>query len=306
MADKVLVTGGAGFIGSHVVDALHREGYEVVVIDNLVTGSRDNVNPEVPIMEADLREPGLARIFQDHKPRFVCHLAAQASITKSIRGPLLDADENIMGSLNVLEQCRNNDVEKIVFASSGGAIYGEPVSLPCDENHPVRPLAPYGAAKAAVEIYLPIYRSLYGLKYTALRYSNVYGPRQNPGGEAGVVAIFASRMLSKKRVTINGTGDQERDFVYVQDVARANVICLGSGDDDAFNLGSGVGTSVNEIFGHLNRLTGNSLSPQYRTLSEGEVFKIVLNTEKARRVLGWDPTVSLEEGLSRTVDSFRS
>ena len=306
MADKVLVTGGAGFIGSHVVDAMLGEGYEVVVIDSLVTGNRGNVNPDVLVLEADLRDPGLARIFQEHKPRFVCHLAAQASITKSIRGPLVDADENIMGSLNVLEECRNNDVEKIVFSSSGGAIYGEPISLPCDESHPIQPLAPYGAAKAAVELYLPIYRSLYGLRYTALRYANVYGPRQNPGGEAGVVAIFAGRMLNKERVTINGTGEQERDFLYVQDVARANVISLSTGDDDAFNLGSGVGTSVKEIFSYLDRLTGNSLSPQYRTLSEGEVFKIVLNTEKARRVLGWEPTVSLEEGLSRTVDSFRS
>ena len=167
-------------------------------------------------------------------------------------------------------------------------------------------MAPYGAAKAAVELYLPIYRSLYGLRYTALRYANVYGPRQNPAGEAGVVAIFAGRMLNKERVTINGTGEQERDFLYVQDVARANVISLSAGDDDAFNLGSGVGTSVKEIFSYLDRLTGNSLSPKYRTLSEGEVFKIVLNSEKARRVLGWEPTVSLEEGLSRTVDSFRT
>ena len=239
MADKVLVTGGAGFIGSHVVDAMLGEGYEVVVIDNLVTGNRGNVNPDVLILEADLRDPGLARIFQEHKPRFVCHLAAQASITKSIRGPLVDADENVMGSLNVLEESRKNDVEKIVFSSSGGAIYGEPIIVPCDENHPVRPLAPYGAAKAAVELYLPIYRNLYGLKYTALRYANVYGPRQNPGGEAGVVAIFAGKMLRNERVTINGSGEQERDFLYVQDVARANVTCLSAGDDDAFNLGSG-------------------------------------------------------------------
>ena len=157
-----------------------------------------------------------------------------------------------------------------------------------------------------MELYLPIYRNLYGLKYTALRYANVYGPRQNPGGEAGVVAIFAGKMLKNERVTINGTGEQERDFLYVQDVARANVTCLSAGDDDAFNLGSGVGTSVKEIFSHLDRLTGNSQRPNYRTLSEGEVFKIVLNSDKARRVLGWSPAVSLEEGLRRTVDSFRS
>ena len=305
MADKVLVTGGAGFIGSHVVDALLEGGYEVAVIDNLVTGSRENVNPDVLVLEADLRDPALARIFQEHKPRYVCHLAAQASITKSIRGPLVDADENVMGSLNILEECRKNDVEKIVFSSSGGAMYGEPKVLPCDENHPVRPLAPYGAAKATIELYLPIYRSLYGLKYTSLRYANVYGPRQNPGGEAGVVAIFAGKMLNNERVTINGSGDQERDFVYVRDIARSNVMALAAGDDEAFNIGSGEGTSVNEIFTRLKGLTGYSLTADYRTLSGGEVFKIVLSTEKARRGLGWEATISLDDGMGRTVDSLR-
>ncbi len=305
MADKVLVTGGAGFIGSHVVDAMLGEGYEVVVVDNLESGGRENVHPDVPVVEMDLRDPALSQIFQEHKPRYVCHLAAQASITKSIRGPLVDADANIIGSLNVLEECRKNGVEKVLFSSSGGAMYGEPVTLPCDEDHPVRPLSPYGAAKAALELYLPIYRGLYGLKYSALRYANVYGPRQNPDGEAGVVAIFAGRMLDGAPVFVNGSGEQERDFVYVEDIARANVLALSAGDDEAFNLGSGVGTSVNEIFSRLSRLTGYGLEPEHRAQAEGEVFKIVLNKEKAHNVLGWGPRVSFEEGLSRTVESLR-
>ena len=305
MADKVLVTGGAGFIGSHVVDAMLKEGYEVVVVDNLESGRRENVNSDVEVLETDLRDPALSQAFREHGPRFVCHLAAQASITKSIRGPLVDADANIIGSLNVLEECRKNGVEKILFSSSGGAMYGEPVTLPCDEDHPVRPLSPYGAAKAALELYLPIYRSLYGLKYSALRYANVYGPRQNPAGEAGVVAIFAGRMLDGDPVFINGSGEQERDFVYVEDIARANVLALTAGDDEAFNLGSGVGTSVNEIFSRLNRLAGYGLEPEHRPQPDGEVFKIVLNTGKARNVLGWEPRVFLEEGLSRTVESLQ-
>ena len=305
MADKVMVTGGAGFIGSHVVDAMLAEGYEVVVVDNLESGGRENVQPDVTLAEIDLRDPGLAQIFQEHQPRYVCHLAAQASITKSIRGPLVDADANIIGSLNVLEGCRKNGVEKILFSSSGGAMYGEPIDLPCDESHPVQPLSPYGAAKAAVELYLPIYRKLYGLKYSALRYANVYGPRQNPAGEAGVVAIFAGRMLNEEPVFINGSGEQERDFVYVEDIARANVMALTSDDDDAFNLGSGVGTSVNEICDRLCSMTGYAQAPEHRPAAEGEVFKIVLNTERACKVLGWEARVSLEEGLSRTVESLR-
>lgn len=305
MAEKALVTGGAGFIGSHVVDAMLGEGYDVVVVDNLESGGRENVGSDVPVAAIDLRDPALSQVFQEHQPRYVCHLAAQASITKSIRGPLVDADANIIGSLNVLEECRKNGVEKILFSSSGGAMYGEPVTLPCGEDHAVKPLSPYGAAKAAVELYLPIYRSLYGLKYSALRYANVYGPRQNPSGEAGVVAIFAGRMLKGEQVFINGSGEQERDFVYVEDIARANVMALTSGDDEAFNLGSGVGTSVNEICDRLCGLTGYNLAPQHRAQAEGEVFKIVLNAEKARRVLGWEPKVSLEEGLRRTVGSVQ-
>ena len=305
MAGKVLVTGGAGFIGSHVVDAMLSEGYEVVIVDNLESGEKENVDPGVRVVEIDLRDPALSRVFQEHEPRYVCHLAAQASITKSIRGPLVDADANIIGSLNVLEECRKNGVEKVLFSSSGGAMYGEPMALPCGEDHPVRPLSPYGAAKAAVELYLPIYRSLYGLKYSALRYANVYGPRQNPTGEAGVVAIFAGRMLNGEQVFINGSGEQERDFIYVEDIARANVIALSAGNDEAFNLGSGEGTSVNEIFSRLSVVAGYRLKPEHRAEVDGEVFKIILNTDRARNVLGWEPRVSLEEGLNRTVESLR-
>ena len=306
MADKILVTGGAGFIGSHVVDMFLSQGYEVAVLDNLLTGRRENVNPEAQLFDVDLRDPRLGRIFSDEKPRFVCHHAAQASVQMSVREPLVDTDVNIVGSLHLLEQCRKNEVEKFIFASSGGAIYGEPESLPCDESHPIRPLVPYGASKAAVELYLPIYSDLFGLRYTILRYANVYGPRQDPYGEAGVVAIFAGRMLKGVRTTVNGTGEQERDFVYVEDIARANLLCLEAGDGEAFNIGSGQGTSVNAIFGHLDKLTSNSLEPLYGPPQEGEIFKIYLNADKAREQLNWEPRVSLEEGLSRTVDYIRS
>lgn len=307
MADKILVTGGAGFVGSHVTDMFLSKGYEVVVLDNLLTGHKENVSQGAHLFEIDLRDPRVDRIFKDEKPKFVCHHAAQANVQKSVRDPLIDADANIMGSLHVLEQCRKNDVEKVIFISSGGAIYGEPQVLPCDENHPIKPLSPYGSAKASVELYLPIYHSIFGLRYTILRYANVYGPRQDPFGEAGVVSIFARQMINKQRCTINGTGSQERDFVYVEDVARANLLSVeGGGDSETYNIGSGEGVSIKEIFSKIDKLTENNLQPFYGAPKSGEVFKIYLNVAKARKYLKWEPKISLGQGLAQTVASLNS
>ncbi len=305
-ADKVLVTGGAGFIGSHLVDLLVTRGYEVVTVDSLATGRRENVNPDARLMDIDIRDHRLSRIFQQERPRFVCHHAAQASIPTSVQEPTEDADVNVGGSLHLLERCREYGVEKFIYISSGGAIYGEPQALPCQEHHPLRPLSPYGVSKLAVEFYLPVYKELCGLNYTILRYGNVYGPRQDPYGEAGVVAIFAGQMLQRERATINGTGEQERDFLYVEDAARANLLCLEAGDGEAYNIGSGVGTTVNEIFRRLKGLTGYQLQPFFAPPKEGEVFRIYLDVTKARKELGWEPTVSLEDGLARTVEHLEA
>lgn len=302
----MMVTGGAGFIASHVVDLFLAEGYEVLVLDSLVTGRKENVNPEAKLFDIDLRDPRLGRVFQEERPDLVCHHAAQASVQRSVDQPIIDADVNVVGSLHLLEQCREHGVKKIIYASSGGAIYGEPQTLPCNEEHSVKPLSPYGATKAAVEMFLPIYRELCGLEYTTLRYANVYGPRQDPHGEAGVIAVFAGKMLRAEQATINGSGEQERDFVYVEDIARANLICLKGGNGEAYNIGSGKGTSINAIFGHLSKLTDSMMEPRYGPPKDGEVFKIYLDVDKARRQLGWEAGVSLDEGLARTVDHLKA
>ena len=303
--DKVMVTGGAGFIGSHMVDLLVRRGFDVLAVDNLVAGKRDNVNQEARLIDLDIRDPGLGRVFHEEQPRFVFHFAAQASITVSMDQPAQDADVNLIGSLHLLDHCRNNEVEKFINISSGGAIYGEPQTLPCDESHSLNPLSPYGIAKLAVELYLPVYNRLCGLKHTTLRLANVYGPRQNPHGEAGVVAIFTERMLNQEGVTIFGAGEQERDFVYVSDIVDACLRCLETGDGEVYNIGTGVGTTVNAIFRHLKQITGFRLEPYYAPPRDGEVIRTYLDSSKAKRELGWKPEVSLAEGLESTVESWR-
>ncbi len=306
VSSKALVTGGAGFIGSHVVDLLVSEGYEVVVVDSLITGGLRNVNPEVKLIEIDLRDSKLGQVLQEERPRYVLHHAAQASIQRSLAEPVQDADVNVMGSLHLLEQCRANEVEKFIYVSSGGAIYGDPEVLPCDESHPVRPLSPYGVSKLAIETYLPIYGEEFGMRYTTLRYANVYGPRQDPYGEAGVVAIFTSQMLRAEKVTVNGTGEQQRDFVYVDDVAKANLRSLETGDGGVYNIGCGVGTPVNEMFDRLKNATGYQRDPHFGPPKKGEVFKIYLDVSRAERELGWTPKVSLNDGLTKTVEYMRS
>lgn len=302
---RILVTGGAGFIGSHVVDLLVEQGHTVAVVDNLSTGRRENVNPQADFFVADIGSPDLAAVFDAVCPQAVVHLAAQASVPVSVCDPTRDATVNILGSVNLLQQSVRTGVEKFVYVSTGGALYGEPQYLPCDENHPILPLSPYGVSKHTVEHYLYFYRQVHGLAYTVLRLANVYGPRQDPFGEAGVVAIFTQRMLDGEQVVIYGSGEQERDFVFVGDCARAAVLALSRGDGQAYNIGCGRGTTVNALFAMMKRLTGYALEPRYDPPRPGDVFRSYLNADKARRELGWEPSVSLEEGLRRTLAHFR-
>ena len=302
---KVLVTGGAGFIGSHVTDAMIAAGHSVVVVDDLATGCRANLNPAARFYQVDIRDAGLDEVFAQEKPEVVSHQAARANVRESFLKPIEYADVNILGSLNLLECCRRHGVRKVIYASTGGAVYGEPRYLPVDEAHPIEPLDPYGASKHQVEHYLHLYHANYGLEYTILRYPNVYGPRQDPRGEAGVVAIFTGRLLSGETPMINGAGDQQRDFVYVADVAAANVLAVNHNPAGLYNIGSGIGTSVNQIFTHLATLTGHSGPAAHGPAKQGEVSRIYLNAQKARQDLGWEPRVSLADGLARTVDSFR-
>jgi len=305
MAQTALVTGGAGFIGSHVVDRLVGDGFRVLVVDSLATGRREAVHGEASFHELDVRSPRLADVFKAERPDVVFHLAAAASVSGSVRNPAKDARANVMGSINVLQQARRLGIERFVFSSTGGALYGEPAYLPCDEAHPVRPLSPYGAAKNAVEGYVHAIAGLGGFGYTTLRYGNVYGPRQDPHGEAGVVAIFARRMLDARDVVIYGDGDQQRDFVYVSDVVEANLKALAQPGDGVFNIGRGEGASVNAVFGALAAATGYTRSPRHRAARAGDVGKIYLDVRQARESLGWTAAVGLEAGIAATVASFR-
>jgi UDP-glucose 4-epimerase len=302
---KVLVTGGAGFIGSHVVDAFLKNGFEVVIVDNLSTGRRANLNPAAKFYQVDIRSKDLADVFEKERPEIVDHHAAQMDVRRSVAEPLYDADVNVLGSINLLECARKFSVRRFVYISTGGAVYGEPEYLPCDEAHPIQPICPYGASKHTVEHYLYMYKANYGLDYTVIRYPNVFGPRQDPHGEAGVVAIFTGQMLTGQPVTINGDGEQERDYIYVTDCAQANLLAVSSAVNGIFNLGSGRGTTVNEIFDGLKKITGYPLDAVYGPAKLGETRRIYLDSCKANQVLGWAQKVSLEEGLAGTVDYFK-
>tara|TARA_B100001750_G_C15493526_1_gene592747 strand:- start:1116 stop:2063 length:948 start_codon:yes stop_codon:yes gene_type:complete len=302
---KILVTGGAGFIGSHIVDRLIDLGHEVTVVDSLSSGNVDNLPSNISIHQKDISDQDLSEVFEKETPEVVFHLAAQISVQDSMRNPSKDAVSNVLGSINVFENCVKYGVKKVIYTSSGGAMYGEPLYLPCDENHPVNPLSHYGVSKFAVEKYLHVHHASDGLNYTVLRLSNVYGPRQDPSGEAGVVAIFTQAMLSRSDLIINGSGDQERDFVYVGDVAEASALAIDNGSNEAFNICTGRGASVNEIY----RLLKDAISyPGQATngpAKPGEVFQIYLDPTKAMEKLGWQPDISLENGMRMTVDWFR-
>lgn len=304
---RILVTGGAGFIGSNIADALVAQGHEVAALDDLSTGKEANISSDIKLYRADILDNDtLTRIFDEFKPEIISHQAAKADVRESLQKPQLYAEVNIIGSLNLLENARRVGAQKIIYAGTGGATYGEPQSLPVKEDHPVNPLDPYGASKHHVEHYLFLYHYNFGLKYTVLRYPNVYGPRQNPFGEAGVIAIFTYKMLNGETPTINGKGDKERDFCFVGDVARANVLSLENGDNQIYNIGSGVGTNINTIYEKLQRATGFHKPANYSPDKPGEVYKIYLDPSKAGRELGWEANVGLDEGLQLTVDSLRA
>ena len=303
---KILVTGGAGFIGSHVVDTFIADGHEVVVVDDLSTGRRSNLNPAAKFYEIDIRSDELADVFAKEKPQVVDHHAAQMDVRRSVDDPLFDADVNVLGSIKLIELARQHHVERFIYISTGGAVYGEPEYLPCDEAHPINPICPYGASKHTVEHYLYMYHELYDMDYVVLRYPNVYGPRQDPHGEAGVVAIFTGLMLNGEQVVINGDGDQERDFVYVGDCARANLLALATENSNTiFNLGEGKATTVNDVYNELKGITDYQLSAVHGPPKVGETRRIYLEAKKASQELGWKPSVGLNEGLTATVEYFK-
>jgi UDP-glucose 4-epimerase len=310
---RVLVTGGAGFIGSTLVDRLLVEGYDVDVVDDLSTGALTNLaearaqrSRRVTFQRLDIRSPAVAELLEHRKPEIVFHLAAQADVRVSVARPAFDAEVNVIGSLNVIQGALAAGVRKVVFAGSGGTLYGVPESLPTREGHPHRPLSPYGVAKKAVTDYLHYYREIQGLEYTVLALANVYGPRQDPHGEAGVVAIFANKLLDGERPTIYGDGEQTRDFVYVDDVVDAFVRAADRGDGLLCNVGTGVQTSVQQLFDAMARVTGFAEPARYAPTRAGELLQSALDPSRAAIHLGWKPFSGLDEGLGRTIEWCRA
>jgi len=307
---KVLVTGGAGFIGSHVADALVARGYDVHVLDDLSGGRRENVPAGATLHAVDIRSEEAAALLASGRFEAVFHLAAQMDVRRSVADPKFDADVNVLGFLNLMEAARQGGIRKVVFASTGGAIYGEPDPEvndggPQPEHHPQQPVSPYGITKLVSEKYLHFYELSYGIAYAAMRFGNVYGPRQNPHGEAGVVAIFAERLLEDRQPVINGDGEQTRDYVFVGDVVRAMLAGFDHEGSGVFNVGTGRETSVNELFRTLNALTGGRADEVHAEGKPGEQQRSVLDVSRARRTLGWEPEVPLAEGLRQTVEWFK-
>jgi UDP-glucose 4-epimerase len=304
---RILVTGGAGFIGSHVVDAYVAAGHELAVIDNFSTGTEANLNPAAEVHKIDLRDQAsVEKAVASFRPEIVNHHAAQSEVPKSVADPTNDAQVNIIGGLNLLKACVDHGVKKVIFISSGGALYGEPDVIPCDEDHPVRPLSPYGTSKYSFEQYLGTFKRTFGLDSTVLRYANIYGPRQDFFAEEGrVIAIFASRMLAGKPVTIDWDGEQARDMLHVGDATTANLAALESGSGGTFHISSGIPVTINDLYRKLALLTDYKLFPHYGPQRKGDVYRIALDNGRALRDLGWEPVVNLEEGLSLTVDYFR-
>ena len=303
---KVLITGGAGFIGSHIADLLIEAGHALVIVDDLSNGKEENINPKATFYPVSILDKTLPDIFKRESIDVVIHHAAQISVRESVKDPLHDMEINIKGSLLLLEQCSTCTIKKFIFASTGGALYGEQDYFPADENHPTRPLSPYAIAKLSTEKYLSFYHNTHKLPYVTLRYANVYGPRQDPHGEAGVVAIFTQRMLQGKQPTVNGDGNQTRDFVYVHDIARANLLALESPFIGELNIATGIETSINTIFQEIRNLLSPNTPEIHGPPMPGEQLRSVLSYEKAKSILGWEPTVPLVEGLKHTVAFFQN
>lgn len=304
---KILVTGGAGFIASHVVDGYVGLGHEVAVLDNLSRGFRRNVNPRAQFYEGDIQDVAfLERVFAEVKPEVVNHHAAQMDVRRGVREPVFDARVNILGSINLLQQVVAHKTRHVIYISTAGAAYGEPKHLPVAENFPVNPITPYGISKHTVEHYLYTFSYLYGMTYVVLRYGNVYGPRQSSEGEAGVFAIFSEQILAGVQPVIYGDGSKLRDYVYVDDVVEANIAALDHGYGDVFNVGSGVPTSDQEVLRLVSDILGHhDMQPRYVPKRPGEIDAICLDISKAKDKLGWTPEVSLADGAHRAVDYFR-
>jgi UDP-glucose 4-epimerase len=315
---KILVTGGAGFIGSHLVDALIERGHRVVVIDNLSTGKRENVNKKAKFYKIDICSPKIGEIFKKEKPGIVFHFAAQINVRKSVKNPLFDAKVNILGSLNIIQNFIQHQTSHLkhltsplklptfIFASTGGAIYGKAKKIPTPEDYPANPISPYGISKLAVENYLKFYKENFGLKFISLRFSNVYGPRQDPKGEAGVVAIFIEKLLKRERPTIFGDGNQTRDFIFVEDVVSA---CLKAmeykGKKEIFNIGTGIETSINKLYEIISKLLKTKIKPKYIPEKPGDLKRSCLDISLVKRELKWKTKYNLEKGLEKTINSWK-
>lgn len=297
---KVLVTGGAGFVGSHIVDECLRVGHEVVVMDNLATGTRDNLNPAAKFLQMDVTDPGLLEVLRAEGIEAIIHQAAQSTVPPSIKDPKHDADTNISGTINLLQAVRELGLKKIIFAGSA-ASYGMPAYVPIDEQHPQRPLSFYGLSKKVIEEYFEMYHALFGTQYVVLRYANIYGPRQGQSGEGSVISIFTKAMLTDAVCTIEGDGGATRDYIYVGDVARANVIALESDVNGIFNLSTETEVSVNDVFELLSELTGYEQEPVHGPARTADIYRSVLANGKILASLPWRPETTLAEGLQATI-----
>jgi len=302
---KILVTGGAGFIASHIVDKFIEEGHEVVILDDLSTGFEKNINPKARFVKLNIRDEKVSDLFEEEKFDVVNHHAAQMDVRRSVVDPAFDANTNILGTINLLQNSVKHGISKFMFASTGGAVYGEQENFPADENHPTNPVSPYGISKLSVEKYLYFYFTEHKLNYTILRYANIYGPRQNPFGEAAVVAIFSTKLLKGDQTIINGTGEQTRDYVFVKDVVKANLLTLSDDQSDTYNVGTAIETNVNELYNMLNDITGNGQEEKHGPAAAGEQMRSVITSEKLFEKFNWKPSTKLNGGLKETVEFFK-
>jgi UDP-glucose 4-epimerase len=303
---NILVTGGAGFIGSNLADALIGEGHNVSIIDNLSTGKRKNIPQSAQFFESDISSPVINKMFERGKFDILFHLAAQMDVRKSVENPANDAEINIIGGINLLQAAFRHKVKRVIFSSTGGAIYGEQDEFPASENHAANPVSPYGISKLAFEKYLYFYKFQHGLSYVCLRYANVYGPRQNSEGEAGVVAIFCKKLLQGEKAVINGDGGQTRDFVFVDDVVRANLLAMSFESSMAFNVGTGIETDINDIFEQIKKCANSKQQRINLEPKPGEQRRSCISYDKINKYLGWSPKVKLSDGIAKTVSYFKS